>query len=235
MTQSQKLKVFIGYNPVQIIAYWPTMWVLLESSPSCVLSHSQLATMLFHNLYAAFLLLLLPFVQFQPTLQTPTQHGLSLLHKAIVANTEQDLFDTKDSKESAVLDMRDQLLQIVLNEHGMNQCPQEHMSDRTIANHLRISRSTVSKHRNSKVPFKKMQPSRKKTGISKKSFIYQHNELCQVMVHFWNEHSTPSPNKKDVKFYHSSKPGDHVRVHDAEKGTFTVQCVTGKCKKDQRR
>ena len=126
MTQSQKLKVFIGYNPVQIIAYWPTMWVLLECSPSCVLSHSQLATMLFHNFYAAFLLLLLPFVQFQPTLQTPTQHGLSLLHKAFVANTEQYLSDTKDSKDSAVLDTREQLLQILLNEHGMNQCPQEH-------------------------------------------------------------------------------------------------------------
>ena len=117
MTQSQnsKLKVFIGYNPVQIIAYWPTMWVLLECSPSVSLPNSQLTTMLFHNLYAAFLLFLLPFVQFQRTLQSPTQHGLSLLHKAFVTNTEQYLSDTKDSKDSAVLDMRDQLLQIVLN------------------------------------------------------------------------------------------------------------------------
>ena len=31
-----------------------------------------------HNFYMAFLLLLLPFVQFQPTVQSPTQHGLSL-------------------------------------------------------------------------------------------------------------------------------------------------------------
>ena len=94
--------------------------------------------MLFHNfyVYAAFLLLLLPLMQFQPTLQTPTQHGLSLLHKAFVANTEQYLSDTKDSKDSAVLDMRDQLLEIVLNKHGMKQYPQEHMSDRTIANPL---------------------------------------------------------------------------------------------------
>ena len=198
--------------------------------------NSQLATtMLFHNLYAEFLLLLLPFVQFQPSRQSPTQHGLSLLHKAIVANTEQYLLDTKDFKESAVLDMRDQLLQIVLNEHGMKQCPQEHMSDRTITNLLHISKTSVSKNHYSKILFKKMQPSRKKTGLSKKAFIYEHNQLCQVMVHFWNEHSTPSPNKKDVKFYHSTKPGDPVRVYDAEKSTFTVQCVTGKCKKDQRR
>ena len=72
-------------------------------------------------------------MQFQPTLQTPTQHGLSLLYKAFVANTEQYLSDTKDSKDSAVLDMRNQLLQIVLNEHGMKQCPQEHMADRSPA------------------------------------------------------------------------------------------------------
>ena len=75
--------------------------------------------MLFHNFDTAFLLLLLPFVQFQPTLQAPTQHGLSLLHEANVTNTEHYFIGTKDSNESAVLQMHDQLLQIVLNDHGM--------------------------------------------------------------------------------------------------------------------
>ena len=111
------------------------------------------------------------------------------------------------------------------------------MSDQTIANHLHISKTsvTVSKHSNAKIPFKKMQLNRKKTGLLKKAFIYEHDQLCQVMAHFWNDNSTPSPNKKDVKFNHSTKPGDTVQVHDAEKATFTVQCITGKCKKDQRR
>ena len=71
------------------------------------------------NISAALLVLLLPFVQFQPTVQTRTEHELSLLKDVIVANTQQYFLETKDSKEQSVLNTRDQLLKIVLHDYGM--------------------------------------------------------------------------------------------------------------------
>ena len=65
-----------------------------------------------------------------------------------------------------------------------------------LANHFSVSRKAVVKHHNNKVPFKKMQPLKKKTG--KNSFICKHKKLCQMVVKFWLDHSTPSPNKNDV-------------------------------------
>ena len=187
------------------------------------------------NISAALLVLLLPFVQFQPTVQTRTEHELSLLKDVIVANTQQYFLETKDSKEQSVLNTRDQLLKIVLHDYGMKGLDENALSTRAISNHLAVRRKSIAKHRSNKIPFKKMQASRKKQGLSKQSFIFQHNPLCQLMVQFWNEHSTPSPNKKDVKWIHSKQPGDHVRVHNEDNTTFTVQCTTSKCRKDQRR
>ena len=145
--------------------------------------------------------------------------------------------ETKDSKEQSVLNTCNQLLKIVLHDYGMKGLDENALSTRAISNHLAVRRKSIAKHRSNKIPFKKMQASRKKQGLSKKSFIFQHNPLCQLMVQFWNEHSTPSPNKKDVKWIHSKQPGDHVRVHNEDNTTFTVQCMrtTSKCRKDQRR
>ena len=153
------------------------------------------------NISAALLVLLLPFVQFQPTVQTRTEHELSLLKDVIVANTQQYFLETKDSKEQSVLNTRDQLLKIVLHDYGMKGLDENALSTRAISNHLAVRRKSIAKHRSNKIPFKKMQASRKKQGLSKQSFIFQHNPLCQLMVQFWNEHSTPSPNKKDVNGY----------------------------------
>ena len=185
------------------------------------------------NISAALLVLLLPFVQFQPTVQTRTEHELSLLKDVIVANTQQYFLETKDSKEQSVLNTRDQLLKIVLHDYGMKGLDENAVSTWAISNHLAVHHKSVAKHRSNKIPFKKMQASRKKQGLSKQSFIFQHNPLCQLMVQFWNEHSTPIPNKKDVKWKHSKNPGDHVRVHSKDNTMYTVQCTTLKYRKDQ--
>ena len=63
---------------------------------------------------------------------------LSLLHKTIIANTEQCLINTKDFNESSVRFMCDQLLQIVLNSCGMKNCTRKDMSDRTMLKHLHV-------------------------------------------------------------------------------------------------
>ena len=55
----------------------------------------------------------------------------------------------------------------------------------------------------------------KSKGLSKKHFIYKHNNLVQLIVKFWIEQSTLSPDKKDVVHKHSERPGDHSRVKPA--------------------
>ena len=47
----------------------------------------------------------------------------------------------------------------------------------------------------------------------------------------WAQH--PKPKQKFIKYQHSTEPGKHIQVHNAEKSTYTVQCITGKFKKDQ--
>ena len=170
-------------------------------------SHNHLPTrsaqtMLFPNFYTAMLLLLLTLMQFNPSFQTCTKnpHSLAIVNKAALSNLHHFFASTKDSRETHVQLMRDQVLQVVLNNHGMNDVSTKEVSNRTIVKHLSVSRQSVAKHRSNKIPFKKVQPSKKKPGLTKKAFIFKHNALCQLMVKFWLDHSTPSPNKKDVRW-----------------------------------
>ena len=205
-------------------------------------SHNHLPTrsaqtMLFPNFYTAMLLLLLTLMQFNPSFQTCTKnpHSLAIVNKAVLSNLHHFFASTKDSRETHVQLMRDQVLQVVLNNHGMNDVSTKEVSNRTIAKHLSVSRQSVAKHRSNKIPFKKVQPSKKKPGLTKKAFIFKHNALCQLMVKFWLDHSTPSPNKKDVRWKHSNKAGDHVREYNTNiyRTAYTIQCTSGKCQKDQ--
>ena len=130
---------------------------------------------------------------------------------------------------------REGMLQVLLNNHGMQQINRNEVSNSVIARHLSVPRKTVAKHRDNKIPFRKTQPSKKKPGLTKNAFIFQHNQLCQTMVKFWLDHSVPSPNKNDVEWKHSGKHGDHVQAYNKDKSSYTIKCTTGKCTKDQRR
>ena len=193
--------------------------------------------MFFHHAYAAILLLLLSFIQFYPCHQTPTTRRVRLqaIDKAIVSNIRQFFSETKQSRNSQVQQMRNEMLQVILHKHGMQETIGQKVSNRLLAEHLHVRKKAVAKYRKNTAPFRKMQPPKKKSGLTKKSFIYQHNQLCHTIVKFWLDNSVPSPNKKDVKWRHSSKPGEHVRVYNADRSAYTIQCTTQKCNKDQRR
>ena len=109
-----------------------------------------------------------------PSFQTRTKnpHSLAIVNKAVLSNLHHFFASTKDSRETHVQLMRDQVLQVVLNNHGMNDVITKEVSNRTIAKHLSVSRQSVAKHRSNKIPFKKVQPAKKKPGLTKKAFIF---------------------------------------------------------------
>ena len=53
-------------------------------------------------------------------------------------DTQQYFLETKDSKEKSVLNMRDQLLQIILHERGMKGMDEKVLSTRAISKHLAV-------------------------------------------------------------------------------------------------
>ena len=191
--------------------------------------------MLYPHSVAAILLLLVIFKQFNPAVLTPSKQHVSLIRKTLCTNVEHFFAGTKNTRDAEVLGMRENLLQIALHNHGMKDTTNTELPNAAIAKHFSMSRSVVSKHRNNKGPYKKTQPPKKKTGTSKSSFVFKHNKLVQTVVKFWLDHSTPSPNKKDVKWNHSRKQGNHVRVYNADHTGYKIQCTTSKCMKDQRR
>ena len=161
--------------------------------------------MLYPHSVAAILLLLVIFKQFNPAVLTPSKQHVSLIRKTLCTNVEHFFAATKNTRDAEVLGMRENLLQIALHNHGMKDTTNTELPNAAIAKHFSMSRRVVSKHRNNKGPYKKTQPPKKKTGTSKSSFVFKHNKLVQTVVKFWLDHSTPSPNKKDVKWNHSRK------------------------------
>ena len=172
--------------------------------------------MLYPHSVAAILLLLLIFKQFNPAVLTPTKQHVSIIRKTLCSNVEHFFAATKNSRDTEILGMRENLLQIALHNHGMKDTTNTELPHAAIAKKFPVSRKAVVKHCNNKLPYKKMQPPKKKTGLAKSSFIFKRNKLCQTVVKFWLDHSTPSPNKKDFKWNHSRKPGEHVRVYNAD-------------------
>ena len=96
--------------------------------------------------------------------------------------------------------------------------------------------SSVLIYWNNVTPLKDIKPAAKPKGLSKNHFIYKHNDLAQRIVKFWIEHSTPSPNKKDVVHKHSDRPGDHSRVKPGNGRANYIKCnYKPRCQTDQRR
>ena len=74
----------------------------------------------------------LNYLLFQPCHQSPSKQGLHLqvVHKAIVSNVRQFFNDTKQSRDSRVVQMRNQMLQVILHDHGMKETIGHKVSDR---------------------------------------------------------------------------------------------------------
>ena len=89
---------------------------------------------------------------------------------------------------------------ILLNNANMimKELTPDIISDKFIANELNIPRCLVHTFWNNETPLKDIKPAAKSKGTSKNHFVYKHNNLAQLIVKFWIEHSTPSPNKKDM-------------------------------------
>ena len=107
------------------------------------------------------------------------------------------------------------MLQVLLNNHGMQQINEHKVSNTLIASHLSVTRKAVSKHRENMIPLRK--PHKESIHISA-------NQLCQTMIKFWLDHRVPSLNQKDVKWKHSDKPGDHVHVqaYNEDMSAYTI-------------
>ena len=71
--------------------------------------------MLFPNTFAAILLLLLIFMQFQPAILSPTKQQVSLIREMLCSNVEHFFAATKTYRDTEFLGMHDNLLQIVLH------------------------------------------------------------------------------------------------------------------------
>ena len=138
--------------------------------------------MLLHRAYAALLLFLLSYMLFQPCQQSPTKQRVSLkvLNNALISNVRQFFVDTKKSRDFGLMHKHEGMLQVLLNNHGMQQINGHNVSNSVIASHLSVPRKAVAKHRNNKIPFRKTQPSKKKSGLTKNAFIFQHNQLYQI-------------------------------------------------------
>ena len=55
-------------------------------------------------------------------------------------------------------------------------------SNLAITKLLSVRKKSVAKHHNNKIPFKKMQPLKKKSGLTNKMFILEHHQLNQTIV-----------------------------------------------------
>ena len=130
--------------------------------------------MLLHRAYAALLLFLLSFILFQPCQQSPTNQRVSLkgLNNALVSNVRLFFADMKKSRDFGVMQKREGMLQVLLNNHGMQQINRNKVSNSVIARHLSVPRKTVAKHRDNKIPFRKTQPSKKKPGSQRMSLYF---------------------------------------------------------------
>ena len=137
--------------------------------------------MLLHRAYAAFLLLLLTYMLFQPFImtchQSPTKEGLCLkvLNNALVSNVRQLFADTKHFRDFRVIQMRKGMFQVLLNNHVMQQINGHKVSNTLISSHLFVMRKPVAKHRKKTVP------------CNKNDVKWKHSDKPGDHVHAYNE------------------------------------------------
>ena len=158
------------------------------------------------------------------------------LNDVLVKNAKQYFVESGTNRSAGSVQTREQMCKILLNNANMKDLTPDLISDHFIANELNIPRRLVRTYRNNMTPLKDIKPAAKPKGLSKNHFIYKHNDLAQRIVKFWIEHSTPSPNKKDVVHKHSDRPGDHSRVKPGNGRANYIKCnYKPRCQTDQRR
>ena len=74
--------------------------------------------------------------------------------------------------------MRNQMLQVILHDHGMKETIGHKVSDRLFAEHFYVRKKAIAKYWKNTVPFQKVQAPKKKTWLTKKSLIFQHNSFA---------------------------------------------------------
>ena len=116
------------------------------------------------------------------------------LNDVLVKNAKQYFIESSASRSAGSLQTREQMCKILLNNANMKELMPDIISDKFIANELNIPRRLVNTYRNNDTPLKDIKPAAKSKGLSKNHFIYKHNNLAQLVVKFWIEHSTPSTN-----------------------------------------
>ena len=146
------------------------------------------------------------------------------LNDVLVKNAKQYFVESGTNRSAGSVQTWDQMCKILLNNANMKDLTPDLISDHFIANELNIPRCLVRTYRNNMTPLKDIKPAAKPKGLSKNHFIYKHNDLAQCIVKFWIEHSTPSPNKKDVVHKHSDRPGDHSRVKPGTGRANYIKC-----------
>ena len=119
-----------------------------------------------------------------------------ITHMVGPANTQQYLPETKGSKEESVLNTRNQLLQIILNKHGLKNLDENTLSIRARSQQLAVGHRSISKHRNNKVPFKKMQASKKNRVSQKRHLSFNTITFASSWCSFGTSTAVQAPIKR---------------------------------------
>jgi predicted lactoylglutathione lyase len=103
----------------------------------------------------------------------------ALFDSLCMANIKQYLADTAAMRNETILNTRDQLFNILLNNANMKKFPQT-VSDTKVSEELFCSIRQVQKHRNNEDAFKDIKPAPKSEGLKPTDFLIRHNEEAQV-------------------------------------------------------
>ena len=124
---------------------------------------------------------------------------ISTLNNAMLSNAKAFLGNTSNMRNQECLDARDTVLKVLLNTNAMKDIPPKLVSNNTIGKELNISKVQVKLYRNNNIPFDKIETNAKPKTVKTSSFIIKHNDLARLIVNFWIQNSTASPNMRDVK------------------------------------
>lgn len=103
----------------------------------------------------------------------------ALFDSLCMANLKQYLADTAHMRNETVLNTRDQLFNILLNNANMKKFPKT-VSDTKVSEELFCSIRQVQKYRNNEDAFKDIKPAPKSVGLKPTDFLIRHNEEAQV-------------------------------------------------------
>jgi hypothetical protein len=104
---------------------------------------------------------------------------VALFDYLCIANIKQYLAETASLRNDTVVNTREQLFQIMLNNSHMKKFPST-VSDTKVSCELNCSIRQVKKHRYNEDAFKDIEPVQKSTGIKPTDFLIRHNAEAQV-------------------------------------------------------